>query len=429
MGGPRALACLKDHNTSQERVSKTSPAKKSKNSKHKNQEKEHVPISHFKKRERSRSSSKHSSSSKRHPRSRSRESKNEDRGTENAPRASRTEEHGTGNDSRGTANAPRKTSGKVDAEQRREEERNHSVHDEQVHEESGPKTRKKSKSRSPVYSAVSSGEENPPQWARFWIDSHQNAEERLFSLENEVRKKNETYSRPSGKLESFKFEKKVYSELYEFNQKVAEQLKASLYTDDPYSRETQLNGGIALINKRNKKLMLTDRYGLGTAVAYQINPLASDSEDERHIKRAVKEAKGNFSESEMNSSSTWRELSATFNVLRSFINLIEGKVIKHRTDCQNVVRVLNSGSRKFDLQDLVCDIFNLCIKHNIQLHSDGIPRNENWNADFISKNVDRDDHMLNPEIFAAAGLRWGPHSIDRFSSFKTRQVPHFCSRW
>ena len=38
-------------------------------------------------------------------------------------------------------------------------------------------------------------------------------------------------------------------------------------------------------------------------------------------------AKGNFSESEMNSSSIWRELSATFNVLRSFINLIEGKLL------------------------------------------------------------------------------------------------------
>ena len=160
-----------------------------------------------------------------------------------------------------------------------------------MHEGSGPKTRKKSKSRSPVYSAVSSGEENPPQWAKFWSDSHQNAEERLFSLENEVRKKNETYSRPSGKLESFKFEKKVYSEQYEFNQKVAEQLKAALYTNDPYSTERQLNEGIALINKRNKKLMLADRYGWDTAIAYQTNPLASDSEDERRIKRAVKEAK------------------------------------------------------------------------------------------------------------------------------------------
>ena len=108
---------------------------------------------------------------------------------------------------------------------------------------------------------------------------------------NKVRKKNETYSRPSGKLESFKFEKQVYSEQYEFNQKVAEQLKAALYTNGPYSRETQRNEGIALINKRNKKLMPADRYGWDTAVAYQIHPLASNSEDERRIKRVVKEAK------------------------------------------------------------------------------------------------------------------------------------------
>ena len=38
-------------------------------------------------------------------------------------------------------------------------------------------------------------------------------------------------------------------------------------------------------------------------------------------------------------------------------------------------------------------------------------------------------YMLNPEIFAAADVRWGPHSIDRFGCFKTHQVPRFCLRW
>ena len=249
MGGPRALDCLKDHNTSPDRGSKISPAKKSKNSKHRNQEKEYIPISHLKKRARSRSSSKHSSCSKRRRRSRS----HERRGTGNTPRASRTEERGTGNTPCSTANAPRKTTKEVDTEQRREEERTHSVHDEQVHGEAGPKTLKKSKSRSPVYSAVSSSEENPPQWAKFWIDSHQNAEERLFNLENEVRSKNEAYSRPTDKVEAFKFEKEVYSEQYKFNQKVAEQLKADLYTNDLYSRQRQLNEGIALLMNVIKK--------------------------------------------------------------------------------------------------------------------------------------------------------------------------------
>ena len=164
------------------------------------------------------------------------------RGTESAPRS--------------TANAPRRTAEEVEAEQRHEEERNPSVHDEQVQEEARSKIgrNRRSKSRSPAYSAVSSSEENPPKWAKFWIYSHQNAEERLFNLENEMRNKNEANSRPTDEVEAFKFEKKVYCKQYEFNQKVAEQLKAALNTHDPYSRERQLNEGIALINKQNKNL-------------------------------------------------------------------------------------------------------------------------------------------------------------------------------
>ena len=81
-------------------------------------------------------------------------------------------------------------------------------------------------------------------------------------------------------------------------------------------------------------------------------------------------AKETFSESEMISSSTWREFQLLLHVFHFLIGLIEGKVVKHRMDCQNVVRILNSGSKKFDLQIFVCNIFKLCIKHNIQLHSE-----------------------------------------------------------
>ena len=61
-------------------------------------------------------------------------------------------------------------------------------------------------------------------------------------------------------------------------------------------------------------------------------------------------AKGNFSESEISKSSTWRELLATYHVLRAYKSFISGKTIKHRTDNRNVVYVLSSGSKKFDLQ-------------------------------------------------------------------------------
>ena len=78
-------------------------------------------------------------------------------------------------------------------------------------------------------------------------------------------------------------------------------------------------------------------------------------------------SKGNFSKFEADKGSTWRELQSTFNVLRSSVELIESQILKHRTDNKNVERVLSVGSRTPELQELVVDIFRLCIQHNIQL--------------------------------------------------------------
>ena len=50
--------------------------------------------------------------------------------------------------------------------------------------------------------------------------------------------------------------------------------------------------------------MLADCYGWDTTVAYQANPIASDSEEERRIKCAVKEAKNLQSEKDKKHSSS-----------------------------------------------------------------------------------------------------------------------------
>ena len=104
-------------------------------------------------------------------------------------------------------------------------------------------------------------------------------------------------------------------------------------------------------------------------------------------------------------------------------------VIKHQTDNQNVVRALSNGSKTELVQELVVDIFKLCIEFNNQLVPEWIPGGDNQWADVVSKDLDRDDYMLHPDIFAVLDVMWGPHSTDRFSSFCTRQIPRFCSRW
>ena len=53
---------------------------------------------------------------------------------------------------------------------------------------------------------------------------------------------------------------------------------------------------MAKINERNKILTVTDCYGWETAQAYLADPIASDSEDEKKLKKARKEAKANKEE-------------------------------------------------------------------------------------------------------------------------------------
>ena len=94
-----------------------------------------------------------------------------------------------------------------------------------------------------------------------------------------------------------------------------------------------------------------------------------------------------------------------------------------------MVRVLFNGSKKQALHKIVLSIFNLCIDNKINLLPEWVPRDDNVIADLASKSIDRDDFMLHPDIFAALDILWGPHTIDRFSSFRSRQLPRFNSRW
>ena len=141
------------------------------------------------------------------------------------------------------------------------------------------------------------------------------------------------------------------------------------------------------------------------------------------VKKGKNVAKGVFSEVEANSSSTWRELKATLYVLESCVANLTNKTVKHRSDNQAVPLVLTSGSK------LVLDIVDLCVKNSINLIPKWIPRDLNIISDFASKNVNVDDFMLHPDIFTALDILRGPHTIDRFSSFHTKQITRFNSCW
>ena len=140
-------------------------------------------------------------------------------------------------------------------------------------------------------------------------------------------------------------------------------------------------------------------------------------------------AKGQWSREQRERSSTWRELMATYLILAAYIKHLQGRTIKHRTDNQNTERILVIGSRKQHLHQLAIDIYKICKENSIILIPEWIPREANWLSDQLSKYIDYDDCMLNTNIFAAFDILWAPHTVDRFASFRSRQIPRFNSKW
>ena len=55
------------------------------------------------------------------------------------------------------------------------------------------------------------------------------------------------------------------------------------------------------------------------------------------------------------------------------------------SDNQNVVHILQLGSRRSELQDQAIAIFSICAEHSIHLELAWVPREDNGYADYVSK--------------------------------------------
>ena len=87
------------------------------------------------------------------------------------------------------------------------------------------------------------------------------------------------------------FAKKSYQIQLEFNNSVLKKLKDALEGGTNEDRSTFLEEGIELIKQRNKVLVISNKYGWDTGVAYTLDPIAENYDDERRIKKTQKEAK------------------------------------------------------------------------------------------------------------------------------------------
>ena len=133
--------------------------------------------------------------------------------------------------------------------------------------------------------------EQAPQWAKYMIAFQQQSEQRLQNLESAVKKAGSTYVSPNQDKMVYKFTKMFYQDQYDFNMSLHRTLENAVQIEDKEERDAHMLAGIELIEKRNKILMLSGKHGWECAEAYSRNPLADNSDDEKKIKKALKEAK------------------------------------------------------------------------------------------------------------------------------------------
>jgi hypothetical protein len=127
-------------------------------------------------------------------------------------------------------------------------------------------------------------------------------------------------------------------------------------------------------------------------------------------------------------SSAYRELLAARCVLQSFVGQVRGRAVTLYTDSQNCSRILAVGSRRPDLQALAVGVVEWCEAQGVRLRAEWVPREENMQADALSKWEDWEDYGAAPWVFTMAQQRWGPHTVDRFASHLAAVLPCFNSR-
>ena len=138
---------------------------------------------------------------------------------------------------------------------------------------------------------------------------------------------------------------------------------------------------------------------------------------------------GQWTPKEMLESSTWRELEAVRRMLVSLEEVLVGHKVKWFTDNQNVARIAEVGSTRGNLQDLALGINQVCIKRDIELDLEWIPREENQEADRISRIVDWNDWGIKQDVMQWLESKWCKFTFDRFATDYNTKCSSFNSRF
>ena len=136
-----------------------------------------------------------------------------------------------------------------------------------------------------------------------------------------------------------------------------------------------------------------------------------------------------WTDAEINTSSTSRELKAILLAMRSYTSFLKSQKVVWYTDSKNCASIVKKGSTKQHLQVFALEIHQLCSKYDIDIDIKWIPRSENSKADYISKIIDHEDWGTTYDFFNFMNELWGPFTVDRFANSKNFKVSRFNTKF
>ncbi len=126
----------------------------------------------------------------------------------------------------------------------------------------------------------------------------------------------------------------------------------------------------------------------------------------------------------------FKELLTVLFALKSYSPLLQGKSVQLLSDNMTTVAYLNNmGGPVSELTMLAERIWAVALEQQITLQAKHVSGVSNVTADRLSRLPVQYEWMLHPRIFAALDNMWGPHSVDRFASLSTAQLPKYNSRF
>ena len=140
-------------------------------------------------------------------------------------------------------------------------------------------------------------------------------------------------------------------------------------------------------------------------------------------------AQGQWTPEQARLSSTWPELESVGMVLESLGQKLCNSRVRWFTDNQNIVHILQVGSRKSDLQCEAVKVFSLMLQYQIHIEPSWITKEQNQYAEYLSRIIDYGDRQLNPTVFSMLDSMFGPITIDRFANAHNTQLMHFKSHY